>query len=97
MVKKNIVENYSVDPDDIMVIYNAIDYAKFAEINKQQYRRQIREKFGINDNEFVLLFVGSGFERKGVKYLIESAEKVRYPLTVLIVGKGDSEKYKKIY
>lgn len=95
LVKNNIVENYRVNPDDILVIYNCIDYEKFANQNKQIERKYIRQSFGIEENEFVILFVGSGFERKGVKYLIEAAEKVEFPVTILIVGKGNPEKYKK--
>ncbi|MEN2986546.1 MAG: glycosyltransferase family 4 protein [Thermodesulfovibrionaceae bacterium] len=95
LVRNNIINNYKVNPDDIIVIYNCIDYNRFASQNKPINRKEIRESFGIDENDFVVLFVGSGFERKGVKYLIEAAEKVKYPLTVLIVGKGDSKKYKK--
>lgn len=95
MVKRNIVENYGVNPDDIVIIYNGINFEKFANLDKENYRNEIRKKFGIDNEEFVILFVGSGFERKGVKYLIEAAEKVEQPLTVLVVGKGDSKKYRK--
>jgi UDP-glucose:(heptosyl)LPS alpha-1,3-glucosyltransferase len=42
----------------------------------------------------VLLFVGSGFERKGVRHLIEAAEMLDVPVTLLIVGRGSGEKYR---
>ncbi|MEJ5226582.1 glycosyltransferase family 4 protein [Thermodesulfovibrio sp.] len=95
MVKRNIVENYELDPDDIVIIYNGTDLDKFEKLDRETYRNQIRKKFGIDNKDFVLLFVGSGFERKGVKYLIEAAEKVEQPLTVLVVGKGNSKRYVK--
>lgn len=95
MVKKDIVDNYGVNPDDIVVIYNAIDCEKFSRNEKEKFRNEIRQRLNIDRNDFVVLFVGSGFERKGVRYLIESVEKVAYPLTVLIVGKGNPEKYKR--
>lgn len=95
MVKRNITENYGVNPDDIVVIYNGINFEKFAILDKENFRKQIRYKLGINNDEFVILFVGSGFERKGLRYLLEAVEKVQNSITVLVVGKGNSKKYEK--
>ncbi len=94
MVKKNIIENYNVSPDDIEVIYNGVDLNKFHPDNKRKYREEVRKKYGLGDTEFVVLFMGSGFERKGVKYLIEAVEVIPEPVTLLIVGKGATKKYK---
>lgn len=95
MVKQNIIKNYNVNPADIEVIYNGIDIDRFKFLNKKSLRFEIRQRFSISDSDFVVLFVGSSFERKGVKYLIEAAEKVKSPLTILIVGKGPARKYQK--
>ncbi len=92
MVKRNIIENYEVLPDDIEVIYNGVDTEKFSPDNKVKYRNEIRLRHGLSDNDFVVLFVGSGFERKGVRYLIEAVESMPVPVTVMIVGKGKFNK-----
>ncbi len=42
-----------------------------------------------------MLFVGSGFERKGLNYLLEALDLVMEPITLLIVGKGQKVKSKK--
>jgi UDP-glucose:(heptosyl)LPS alpha-1,3-glucosyltransferase len=94
MVKKNIIESYSVSPADIEVIYNGVDTEKFHPGNRVKYRSAIRQEYGLTDNDFVVLFVGSGFERKGVKYLIEAVESVNQPVNLLIVGKGPESKFK---
>ncbi len=93
LVKKNLIEHYSVNPEDIVVIYNGIDTEKFKK--NENYRKEIRQKYNIKDSDFVALFVGSGFERKGVKYFIQALESVPYPVCGLIVGKGNPKKYKK--
>jgi len=93
MVKNNMIENYGVQPDDIEVIYNGVDIKKYHPDNRQRYREEIRHKHGLEDNDFVALFVGSGFERKGVKYLIKAIESVPSHISLLIVGRGPRNKY----
>lgn len=88
MVKRNIMDNYGVPASDIEVIYNGVDLKKFNPLNRGKYRSEIRKKYGISDSEFVILFMGSGFERKGIKYLIQAVESISEPVTLLIVGKG---------
>ncbi len=94
LVKKNIIENYRVPAPDIEVIYNGVDLEKFHPDNKIKYRSSIRKQHGLSESDFVVLFVGSGFERKGVKYLIQAVEALSAPVSVLIVGKGPEEKFK---
>lgn len=93
MVKKNIIDNYSVSPGDIEVIYNGVDLERYHPDNREKYRGEIRRKHGLTDSDFVVLLVGSGFERKGVNYLIGAVESVKEPVTVLIVGRGPEHKY----
>jgi UDP-glucose:(heptosyl)LPS alpha-1,3-glucosyltransferase len=94
LVKKNIIEHYHVDNKYIEVIYNGVDLERFHPANKDRYRKEIRNRYSIPDDTFVTLFVGSGFERKGLEFLLKAVELIRKPLTVLIVGKGSERKYK---
>ena len=94
MVKRNIIEHYGVPADDIVVIFNGVDLERFHPKNKERYRQEVRRQYGVTDTEFVTLFVGSGFERKGVKYLLEAAELLDVPVTIMIVGKGSEEKFR---
>jgi len=88
MVKRNIIRHYGVAPGKIEVLYNGADLVRFNPENRGKYRMDIRERYGLTEKDFVLLFVGSGFERKGVKYLLQAVESVTEPVTVMIVGKG---------
>ena len=88
MVKKNIMDNYGVSPADIEVIYNGVDIKKYHPGNRSKYASEIRQKYGLTDDDFVALFVGSGFERKGVRYLIRAVESISEPVSLMIVGKG---------
>ncbi len=93
MVKRNIMDNYPVSAEDIAVVYNPVDLEKFNPSNREKFRARIRKEYGIGMNEIVFLFVGSGFERKGVKYLIEASELLDEHVTIMVVGKGSGEKF----
>ncbi len=95
LVKKNIIDHYHVDENDIEVIYNGVDLDRFHPDNRKIYRDEIRQRYSINKNDFVVLFVGSGFERKGVEYLLKAVELIPEAITILIVGKGSEKKMKR--
>ena len=95
LVKRNIIEYYQVDERDIEVIYNGVDLKRFNPENRKLYCKEIRERFSIGRDEFVVLFVGSGFVRKGVEYLLKAVELLPEPITVMIVGKGSERKMMK--
>jgi UDP-glucose:(heptosyl)LPS alpha-1,3-glucosyltransferase len=96
LVRKNIIEHYGVQENDIEVIYNGVDLVKFHPANRERYRKEIRSRYSLPDDAFILLFVGSGFERKGLEFLIKAMELVPYPLTALIVGRGSEKKYSQL-
>ena len=96
LIKKNIINHYHVSERDIEVIYNGVDLDRFNPRNKDLYGREIRARYSIADDTFVALFVGSGFERKGVEYLLRAVETVSKPLTVLIIGKGSERGFRNL-
>lgn len=96
LVKNNILDNYGIPSQDIEVIYNGVDINKFHPDNREKYKSKIRLKHGLLETDFVVLFVGSGFERKGLKYLIRAMETVSKPVSILVAGKGSDKEFKKI-
>jgi len=94
MVKQNILDNYPVSSENITVIYNPVDLEKFHPANRARFRQQIRGEYGLSEKDLVALFVGSGFERKGVRYLIEAAERLDTDVRVMVVGKGSNKEFR---
>ena len=82
MVKKDIQNHYGVPDSDISVIYNGVELKKFRPENRDIYARSIRKKYVIPENAVVILTVGSGFERKGLEYLIKS---LKYVMTHMVM------------
>ena len=86
-VRKDILQFYAVPAHKLHVIYNGVDLKRFNLDVRSQYRHQVRQGLGLADTAPVLLFVGSGFERKGVGRLLEAlALSGLSHVTVVIVG-----------
>jgi UDP-glucose:(heptosyl)LPS alpha-1,3-glucosyltransferase len=95
MVKQEIMKYYKIPDNDAVVIHNAVDLKRFTPDNRAKYRDKIRQVAGIKDNDIALLFVGSGFERKGLASAIEGLALTKdKKFRLLVIGKGNEPKYK---
>lgn len=96
-VKKEIISHYNIVKEDIEVIYNGVDIEAFNPKNRERYFSEVRKRFDIKSDEKVILFVGTGFERKGLTFLMRAFAIIKddYPDTkLLIVGKdNDIQRY----
>ena len=94
MVKTNILKHYHCSQEDISVVYNGVELTRFHPDNKSKFRARIREELRISENSILILFVGSGFERKGLKSLLLATHHFRpEDWRLLILGKGKWNKY----
>lgn len=65
MVRAQIIRHYQVDPAKLVVIRNGVDLERFRPPSPAE-RLAARQALGWPEGTTVFLFVGSGFERKGV-------------------------------
>jgi UDP-glucose:(heptosyl)LPS alpha-1,3-glucosyltransferase len=94
MVKNDILKHYHCPQENISVVYNGVDLTRFHPENQNRYRASIREELGIPKSSILILFVGSGFERKGLKPLLEATQFLRCKdWRLLVMGKGKWGKY----
>ena len=96
MVKKQIMKNYNVPVSRIHVIYNGVDLERFRPELRLKWRAEIRKKNAIPEDAPLVIFVGSGYERKGLLTLIKSIGDVDKSLRLLVIGRGDVKKYQNI-
>jgi UDP-glucose:(heptosyl)LPS alpha-1,3-glucosyltransferase len=99
MVKDDIARRFGVADDKLHVIHNGVDLARFHPGLRDEFRQATREKVGAggtapagstanNDTAPVILFVGSGFERKGVGVLLAALARMeRRDAVAWIVGR----------
>jgi UDP-glucose:(heptosyl)LPS alpha-1,3-glucosyltransferase len=69
-VKRDIVAHYSVPAEKIVVIYNGVDQNRFHPARRAEVRQSVREHWKIPLEAPLVLFVGSGFRRKGLDRII---------------------------
>jgi UDP-glucose:(heptosyl)LPS alpha-1,3-glucosyltransferase len=87
MVADEICHFYGVDRNRLHVIYNGVDTAVFHPGLADEFRLPTRVQAGIPESAPLLLFVGSGFERKGVPQLLRAFSGARnQAMHLAIVG-----------
>lgn len=93
--KKEIIYHYGLAEEKIKVLYNGVDLQQFHPLRVLPNRQIWREKLGIGKSDIVFLFVGSGFERKGLPFLLKALPFLdKKNLKLLVVGKNGIKKYK---
>ena len=91
MVKNQIIKAYGINDSKIHVIYNGIEICDF---DRNKAFNRLDSLFKL-DNHKIILFVGSGFERKGVREFLEIISRLKdYNIKAIVVGK---EKNIKLY
>ncbi|MBG2865680.1 glycosyltransferase family 4 protein [Proteus mirabilis] len=90
MVKREVMEDFGVESERISVIYNAIDHQRFFPATAL-YRQQLRQQYHIPVEGKCFIYVGSGFERKGLRAAIEAISHTNAYLLVI----GQDKEYKK--
>ncbi len=93
MIKNQIIDTYKINSNKIEVIYNGINLVK--PDFKKSYEKLAKE-FDIKKNENIILYVGSGFKRKGVEEFLEIFSKIKNKdCKAFIIGKEKKFSYYK--
>ncbi|MFH1597269.1 MAG: glycosyltransferase family 4 protein [Pseudomonadota bacterium] len=95
-VKAEISRHYGVAPERIRVIYNGLDRHQF-QPRQDAALKALRQRLGAPPAAGLVLFVGSGFRRKGLTYLIEAFGSLKDRQSVLwVVGKGNPAPHRRL-
>jgi len=94
MVRDEILRYFPIVPDKLHVIPNGIDLKHFTPEVRARHRGSMRSRFGISDTQPVLLFLGSGFARKGLAVALEAIAQAARGIHLVIAG---SDKRAAIY
>ena len=91
MVKEEIIRIYGYPADRIDVVYNGL--ALEAMRRNESDRAKTRETYGLSDDDVVVLFAGSGWERKGLRFAIDAMERQNPQMKFLVAGRGEVRKF----
>ena len=87
MVKAEIREWFDVAEHKLHVIYSGVDTSKYHPGLRARLRDETRRRFSIPADAILFAYVGSGFERKGVRQLVEALVGLPPSSHLLVVGK----------
>jgi UDP-glucose:(heptosyl)LPS alpha-1,3-glucosyltransferase len=95
-VREEIIRHYGLDPARIRVIVNGLDHQRFQPLTAEA-RAELRHRLGAVPHGEVALFVGSGFKRKGLTYLLQAFGTLNDKAAHLwVVGKGRETPYRRL-
>ena len=93
MIKDEIINTYSINPNKIDVVYNGIEPKK---VDYKHSFNKLSKEFGLDKDVPILLYVGSGFKRKGVEEFLEIIAKLKVQnVQAFIIGKEKNLEYYK--
>jgi len=92
---REIAELHGVGAARLSVVYNGVDLERFHPRQRAAWRAPAREAAGLPRGAFALLFVGSGFERKGLGTALEALAALDDRASrLVVVGKGETRPWR---
>ncbi|PYK10059.1 MAG: hypothetical protein DME61_04590 [Verrucomicrobia bacterium] len=93
MVKNEIVDLYGYPADRIDIVHNGVPLDKFR--FDSELREKSRKDLKLKPDQIVLLFAGSGWERKGLLFAIQAMALCKNrKMRLLVAGRGNKMLYK---
>jgi len=93
MVKNEIADFYGYPADSIDIVRNGVPLDKFR--FDSAFREKSREDLKLKPDQIVLLFAGSGWQRKGLLFAIEAMALCKNrKMRLLVAGRGNEKLYK---
>ena len=94
-IKEQIIATYGIEPEKITTIYNGVNLP--TRVQKGSAKLALCEEFGLDFHLPTLLFVGSGFKRKGAEEFLRIAARLKTRVNCLIVGRDkNAARYKNL-
>lgn len=83
---QELIQDYGVDPEKIITIHNAVETQRFDRDRLKSEVKQLAESLAIDTSLPTFLFLGSGYNRKGLKSLLDAFKLIDFKSNLLIVG-----------
>ena len=92
LVKTHVIEYLGAPEENVHVVYNGVDHARFNPEVKR-HRREVRNSLGIDEGRTVALFVSNNWKRKGLETIIRALPGIDN-LSVVVVGRGSERPFR---
>jgi UDP-glucose:(heptosyl)LPS alpha-1,3-glucosyltransferase len=92
MVAEDIARHFDYPAERVHHIPNGIDLGRFKPDLRHRYRAEVRSQLQVGDDRPVVLFVGSGFVRKGLLTLIKAVAGLDGEPELWVIGQDSNAK-----
>ena len=93
MVRNEIIDLYGYPEDEIDIVRNGVPLEEFR--FDAEVRARARAWLQLKNSDIAVLFVGSGWERKGLRFAVDAVEACRdRRVRLFVAGRGDHRPYK---
>jgi UDP-glucose:(heptosyl)LPS alpha-1,3-glucosyltransferase len=86
LVRDDLIREFHLPVEKAVTLYNGVDLERFSPPPNDSARREIRSSLDLSDGAPMVAFVGNGFGRKGLGFLIAAWPKVARGAHLLVVG-----------
>jgi UDP-glucose:(heptosyl)LPS alpha-1,3-glucosyltransferase len=99
LTKDIFLQEYRVDAEKVAVIHPGVEPEDYQIPDREIVRAGIRAKYGIAEDEFVLVFASMNFEIKGLDTILEALGHLKtrgISARLIVAGKGNEKKYARL-
>lgn len=87
-IRNRVVEIDKTQANKVYVVYNSIDFKQISIDEQKNIRKLIRDKYNIDNNDFVYAFSGRLSKEKGVLECLKAFNKISVPQKKLLIIGG---------
>ena len=95
LVKKEIAHFYPEAESKVTVVHNGVEWEEFSNAFEEGNRNKdsILVEMGLQKDKFYFLFIGSGYERKGLIKAVQALRLLPEHAELIVVGKDKHERF----
>ena len=86
LVRDDLMQTFALAPAQTVTLYNGVELDRYFPESEASVRDEIRREFGVHDARPAVMFVGNGFARKGLRFLIEAWPAIGDGARLIVVG-----------
>ena len=86
LVRNDLMQTFALAPAQAVTLYNGVDSKHFVPARDAAERLAIRCDSSVIDSQPVVMFVGNGFARKGLRFLLEGWPEIGGDARLIVIG-----------
>ncbi len=91
-VNEDLRRIFDLPSDRVLTVYNGVDLQRFRPVANDHEKREARRTLGLDVAAKTIAFVGNGFARKGLAYLMRALGRTRTKINLVIAGRDRTHK-----